>query len=219
MAIIVGDIHGDVEKVKSFLAYKPYTLHISLGDYFDSFKEPLSRQFECLQLLIDSDAIILLGNHDVHYLRRPLFRFPGFQQDHSKAIQEFLEANLGRFKVAYAVDGWLCTHAGLDSKFTEYCNETSVLSAALNRAWLTFLADRKTGFAYQSIFVFNYRIYVEGNLLADNIHQVFGHIEHSAPIRESHFIALDTTNSLDELCWMFDTESNDLIAKKITRNA
>jgi hypothetical protein len=35
MAIVVGDIHGDVEKVQVFLCYKPEVEHVALGDYLD----------------------------------------------------------------------------------------------------------------------------------------------------------------------------------------
>ena len=44
MAIIVGDIHGNVEKVRVFLEYRPEVEHVALGDYVDSFTEPVDRQ-------------------------------------------------------------------------------------------------------------------------------------------------------------------------------
>jgi predicted phosphodiesterase len=53
MSIIVGDIHGDLEKAQAFLAYKPGHEHIALGDYLDSFYEPIERQIECIKLLMD----------------------------------------------------------------------------------------------------------------------------------------------------------------------
>jgi len=72
MAIIVGDLHGDIEKAKAFLGYEPDELHIALGDYLDSFIHPPHNQLECLQLLMKSDSVLLLGNHEVHYLKEPL---------------------------------------------------------------------------------------------------------------------------------------------------
>ncbi len=48
MAIIVGDIHGNVEKVKTFLVYKPGDVHVALGDYLDSFHEPQERKIGTL---------------------------------------------------------------------------------------------------------------------------------------------------------------------------
>lgn len=113
MSIIVGDIHGNVEKVRAFLEYKPDAEHVAVGDYLDSFTEPVGRQIEALQLLLDSKAVLLWGNHDLHYLQNPLFQFPGFNAGHAQEFQEILEANIQRFKPAYVVDGWLCTHSGV----------------------------------------------------------------------------------------------------------
>lgn len=67
MAIVCGDIHGNVEKTKAFLAYKPEELHVSLGDIVDSDIEPPSRQIECLNMLFDAGALLLWGNHDSQY--------------------------------------------------------------------------------------------------------------------------------------------------------
>ena len=77
MAIIVGDIHGDIEKAGAFLAYNPDDEHIALGDYLDSFSIRVEQQTECLNLLMESNSVLLLGNHECHYLRNPLFQFAG----------------------------------------------------------------------------------------------------------------------------------------------
>jgi len=92
MAIIVGDIHGKVEKVTAFLAYKPDAEHVALGDYLDSYGEPIERQLESLQLLMNSEAVLLLGNHECHYLKYPLFQFAGYQVDHAGILQDILES-------------------------------------------------------------------------------------------------------------------------------
>ena len=36
MAIVVGDIHGDLSMAQAFLSYKPSEIHIALGDLVDS---------------------------------------------------------------------------------------------------------------------------------------------------------------------------------------
>lgn len=213
MAIIVGDIHGDVEKVKAFLAYRPEEEHVALGDYLDSYTEPFDRQLECLNLLMNSESVLLLGNHECHYLKNPLFRFPGYKPEHAEALQNILEANLGRFKVAYAVDNWLCTHSGVVSDYTEQLNDVTELADIFNLSWELYLKDRLVNrqqkYPYQRILEFNHCLFVEGNLLAENIKQIFGHVEHTRPIVEDNFIALDTTNH-DKSCWVFDTANNKL---------
>jgi hypothetical protein len=60
MAIIVGDIHGDIEKTRTFLAYRPEEEHVALGDYLDSFTERVEQQLESLHLLIPPEEH--LGN-------------------------------------------------------------------------------------------------------------------------------------------------------------
>lgn len=209
MAIIVGDIHGDVEKVKAFLAYRPEEEHVALGDYLDSYTEPFDRQLECLNLLMNSESVLLLGNHECHYLKNPLFRFPGYKPEHAEVLQNILEANLGRFKVAYAVDNWLCTHSGVVSDYTEQLSDVTKLADMFNFSWELYLKDRKSKYAYQRILEFNHCLFVEGNLLAENIKQIFGHVEHTHPIVEDNYITLDTTNH-DKSCWIFDTAGNKL---------
>jgi len=214
MAIIVGDIHGDIEKTQAFLDYKPEELHIALGDYLDSFTVPFERQLECLDLLMYSKAVLLLGNHEVHYLLAPLFRFPGYQLANAYTLQNILETNLNRFKAAYSVDGWLLTHAGVNSCFTERESNIKALADTFNNSWELYLKKRlvthEAQYPYQSIFQFNHCIYVEGNLLPENIKQIFGHMEHSRPIVEPNYIALDTTNHTNS-CWIYDTAMNELV--------
>lgn len=218
MAIIVGDIHGNVEKVKTFLAYKPDEEHVALGDYLDSYTEPVDRQIEGLVLLMNSDSVLLLGNHECHYLIKPLFRFAGYKHENAGALQNFLEANLCRFKVAHAVDGWLCTHAGLRSEYAVLQSDVCSLADELNLSWELYLKNRletqQARYIYRSIFEFNHCIYVEGNLVAENIKQVFGHVEHSYPIVEPSYIAIDTTN-YSRSCWIFDSAKNELVELSI----
>lgn len=200
MAIIAGDIHGDIEKARTFLAYRPNEEHVALGDYLDSFTERVEQQLECLKLLMDSNAVLLLGNHECHYLKNPLFQFAGYNFDHAPVFQNILEANISQFKVAYAVDGCLCTHAGVSSQYTEQQCDVIVLADIFNHRWELYLEDRlvdhQARYLYQSIFEFNHCMFVEGNLLPTNIFQIFGHVEHLRPIVETNYIALDTTISV-----------------------
>jgi hypothetical protein len=214
MPVVVGDIHGDIEKAQAFLGYKPEAEHVALGDYLDSFTLPFEQQVECLNLLMDSRAVLLLGNHECHYLKHPLFQFAGYQQVHAAELQDLMEYNLFRFKAAHVADGWLCTHAGVNSRYTERQTDVTVLAEMFNSSWQTYLNHRKMDhdaqYLYQSIFCFNYRIYVEGNLLPTNIKQIFGHVQNTKPIVEPHFIALDTTNHTDS-CWLYDTGISELV--------
>lgn len=69
MAIIIGDIHGDLPLAQAFLAYEPEEDHVALGDYVDSRdpKVPFAEELACLELLIESGSVLLWGNHDLAY--------------------------------------------------------------------------------------------------------------------------------------------------------
>ena len=208
MAIIVGDIHGDIEKTRAFLAYKPEQEHVALGDYLDSYIEPVERQIKCLHLLMDSDTILLLGNHECHYLKNPLFQFAGYQINQADILQSILETNIDRFKVAYVTDGWLLTHAGVHRGIADKQNDVTVLANLFNSCWKLYLNNRQDGYRYKSIFRFDFMI--EGSFAPTNITQIFGHMEHTRPIVETNYIALDTTNCSNS-CWLFDTVEYELV--------
>lgn len=222
MAIIVGDIHGNVDKVKAFLDYKPAALHIALGDYLDSFSVPQKQQVEALRLLLDSDAVLLWGNHDLHYLKLPPWICTGFQVGKEKPLQEFIESNKHCFLAAYAVDGWLCTHGGVAKKISEGETDIDVLAAKFNAemaGWLAspqktmdgiFAIGRGRGGETLAGGIFWYDFKREDRFIAPGIKQIFGHTETREPVVTATYVALDTTNCKDTY-YLFDTETNAVV--------
>lgn len=135
MAIIVGDIHGHVEKVKAFLAYKPEEKHVALGDIVDSELEPPSRQIECLNLLLESKTILLWGNHDIQYAD---FSYTYSCSGHIQGnpVPQIVRDNQQRFVAAHAVDGYLLTHAGVCTKISNGCTDPAELAGNFNQRLL-----------------------------------------------------------------------------------
>lgn len=219
MAIIVGDIHGNVEKVKAFLSYKPEALHIVLGDYVDSFNEPPNRQFEALQLLLDSDSTLLWGNHDLAYLQNAPFGCTGYQGS-NRIFHSIIENNKNRFVAAFAIDGWLLTHAGAHQGLVR-TTDIDKIAAMLNKRMTDFINNPKkmTDSIFNvgkgrggtskcgGIFWFDFK---RECCLASNIKQIFGHTEVKEPVVTEEFINLDTTNCQDT-CYLFDTSINEII--------
>lgn len=218
MAIILGDVHGDVEKVKAFLNHEPGKLHVVLGDYCDSFSEPPERQLEALELLLDSDSTLLWGNHDLHYLSHPPFFSPGYQPD--QQLHQIIEANKSRFKAAFAVDNFLCTHAGVHSGLV-FTKDVNALAERFNLKVAEFLENprmmrdpifnqgqsRGGTFKRGGIFWFDFQ---KEFGLSTEIKQVFGHVEVKKPVVTGSYVALDTTNLTDG-CYVFDTSCQEVI--------
>ena len=227
MAIIVGDIHGCVEKAKIFLAYKPSEPHIALGDYLDSFHEPQERQLETLNLLLASDAVLLWGNHDFNYHVTPPFFSTGYQFGLEEPYREMIMGNLTRFKAACVADGWLCTHAGVARWLAENETDVQALADRFNSeivAWLANPSEMTDGiFAIgkarggsgirNSGGIFWFDFMRERDRLAPVKH-IFGHTEIREPAVSENYVALDTTNN-SRYCWLYDTAENGLVRFEI----
>ncbi len=223
MAIIIGDIHGNVEKIKAWLAYKPEEQHVALGDYLDSFNEPRERQLQTLELLLGSDAVLLWGNHELNYVDHAPWLSAGYQYGLEKPYIDLLEANISRFRAAYAVDGWLCTHAGVSEKIFKMVGDNPdpvAVADWLNVKMAKFVEERKTfnnalfdighgrggSAAIGGIFWYDH---LREYGLAD-CKQLFGHTAGKEVVQKDNYVCLDTTN-VPGVAWVWDTTENELV--------
>ena len=116
--IILGDTHGQ-DLWKAIVNKYPQDMIIFLGDYFDSFNIAYHDQMPNFLDIIDfkkanMDRVVLLwGNHDHHYQPGTLEQYSGYQRHDALKIKDALEANKEFIQVAYSVDKFLFTHAGL----------------------------------------------------------------------------------------------------------
>lgn len=226
MAIVVGDIHGNVDKVERFLAHRPDQPHVALGDYVDSFRESFESQVHVVELLAASDTVMLWGNHDLHYLSKAPWRSSGYQHRHADRFRLLFDDLLERRRLvaAHWADGWLCTHAG----FAEggwgltpggCCRGNSHhLADCINEHFFACLAGdhgspifnvpvaRGGRASYGGIFWLD--PFREKVRLDPAYRQLFGHTEQKEPVATEHWVCLDTTNADD--IWVFDTESETL---------
>jgi predicted phosphodiesterase len=217
LAIVIGDLHGSLDKAKAFLAFKPEKEHICVGDYFDSFHIGPTRQIECMRLLLDSKAVLLWGNHDIHYLKNPPFKCSGYQYEETTniLISHLINGNKRRFLAAYTVDGYILTHAGIHDELAKHDDiekEARYLNGQMKRflnspkdsSFDIFNIPRSRGGwdNFGGIFWFDFK---RDNGLSQKYKQIFGHTEGREPTKAQHHWAIDTTNS--DINWIMDTET------------
>ena len=187
------------------------------GDYVGSFTELPDKQLECLKLLIASDAVLLWGNHDIHYLPNAPWQCTGFQPRILDVFGDIFSAALKRERIiaACAVDNWLCTHAGLHPYMTDKPLTPAEAAASLNLVFHDQLAEGRGPLFYispgrggSSLFggLFWYDPFREGVEPCEQVgRQLFGHTERKEPHITDRWACIDTTNSTD--CWVYDTQS------------
>lgn len=122
--IIIGDIHGR-DIWQKILEKEPTERVIFVGDYFDSFDIPTIEQIDNFKRIIEykesktSEVILLVGNHDAHYMNGTNERYSGYQYKMDILIIQVLEENKHHLQMSYKMGNYLFTHAGVSSAFMD----------------------------------------------------------------------------------------------------
>lgn len=114
--VIVGDLHGKWEIVEEVLSRD--TNVVFVGDYLDSFGEPVEDQIKTLTMVLDAiekdpkRVQGLLGNHELSYLINGM-ECSGYRGE-TQALVSHLESRINKLLKEYTwVGDYLITHAGL----------------------------------------------------------------------------------------------------------
>ena len=199
--IVIGDLHGRYGYLHDAYSYEDPDEVILLGDYFDSWDiwpEDQEKSWKSvLELRKDHLAknrgpwIMLLGNHDTHYLPMWPGRCSGWNQDTEFRMQSRLSRSLddGILRMAW-IDTDIKTiysHAGLSHTWFE-----TWLSGSLgNIETVTFDAFRFVGADPYGDDPRNSPQWIRpGSLMTDPYHdesghiwdQIFGHTESMSPL-------------------------------------
>lgn len=118
--IAIGDTHGKKDW-KQITINENFDKIVFIGDYFDSFDIPASSQIENFKDIIaykkaNMDKVILLiGNHDFHYLKFVKETYSGYQRIYSFQIQELLESAISEelLQMCFVCQNMIFTHAGI----------------------------------------------------------------------------------------------------------
>jgi len=123
--IVLGDTHGRSNWKLAIHQDNPDRV-IFIGDYFDSFHINTTDQINNFLDIIEykktsgKEVILLIGNHDHHY-------YPevgntgtsGYQHVGNFQIVPTIDANREHLQVAYQMNDFLFTHAGVSSEFMD----------------------------------------------------------------------------------------------------
>jgi predicted phosphodiesterase len=121
--VILGDIHGRPHWKDIVLNEQPNRV-IFIGDYFDSYDDYTAAEqmwnFEHIinfKLSGKAEAIILVGNHDYHYMRGVTEHYSGYQHGAAPAIQQLLEDNKHHLQMCYQMGIFMFSHAGVSKEW------------------------------------------------------------------------------------------------------
>ena len=124
--IVIGDVHGRSLWKLIVNQEQDADRIVFIGDYFDSFDIKGDDQINNFLDIIEykkssnKEIIMLVGNHDFHY-------FPevgdtgtsGYQTRLAPSIQHVIDSNKEHLQMAYQMDEFLFSHAGISSRFLD----------------------------------------------------------------------------------------------------
>jgi len=121
--IVFGDIHG-LTYWKEAVEENPGCRYIFLGDYLDPYgyiapKQLIDNLKEIIQLKNDhsDDVVLLLGNHDLHYLYLDFEPCTRFDDEIEEEAHTLFSENIHLFQHAFQEGRRIFTHAGISEKW------------------------------------------------------------------------------------------------------
>ena len=136
---VIGDLHGR-DVWKTFVTDKTVDKWVFIGDYVDDWTiDNITMKCNLLDIIqfkkdnMDK-VILLLGNHDIQYIHSPKYRCSGFRPEMLFDFQEIFQKNRKLFQVAYQINNYLFTHAGLHKGYYEYRIKPNIEDEDINLA-------------------------------------------------------------------------------------
>ena len=147
--IALGDTHGRTIWQAIVTQEADADMFIFMGDYFDTHENVTAhQQIEIFKNILEfkkkysNKVVLLLGNHDYHYLKGVQEKYSGFQKFFQMDINEVLEPAVasGLIQMCYKLDKFLFTHAGVTNT---WCVRNGIdvndLEKSINHAFMTDL--------------------------------------------------------------------------------
>lgn len=209
--IAIGDIHGKTNW-KAIVEKETFDMVVFIGDYFDDYKKTSgARQIHNFKDIIAfkeaniNSVMLLIGNHDYHYMKRVNAQYSGYQPWYRTDIQEVLESALDKelLQMCYVYEHFLFTHAGVAAPWLNSFNHQEVHSLNIASIINTAFKEHPEYFRFTSGRTFSQTgddicqtpIWIRpGSLRQAGINgfvQVVGHTEKKHVIIEDKIILID----------------------------
>jgi hypothetical protein len=228
--IAVGDVHGRQLWKEIVKKEKEANKIVFIGDYFDTHYDiSVDQQISNFKEIIEfkknnmDQVILLLGNHDVHYLNDVTEQWSGYRAFRAQEINDVLQPafNDGLLQICYTHDKYVFTHAGVTKTWCLKNNiRTNHLEEDINNL---FIADKRPfmftmgrNYSRTGDDITQSPIWVRIPSLfedhIDNVKYVIGHTTQENLVITDGIIAIDTIGTTGEYL-----EINELvpIAKKL----
>jgi predicted MPP superfamily phosphohydrolase len=121
--VAIGDIHGR-SIWQQIVEQEQPDIVVFVGDYFDSYDIPGLDQINNFQNIIQwkldnpqCQVIMLIGNHDFHYMPICSEKYSGFQRALWPEIGRVLEDKRHHLQMAFRYDDLVFSHAGISPEF------------------------------------------------------------------------------------------------------
>lgn len=121
--VAIGDIHGSTYW-KEIVDENPDCQYVFLGDYLDPYQhmedEDLARNFQHImdfKKAKPDEVILLLGNHDLHYVTEDIPQSMRFNYAIADYIEDVFQENRNLFQYAYQEDNYIFVHAGISQRW------------------------------------------------------------------------------------------------------
>jgi 3',5'-cyclic AMP phosphodiesterase CpdA len=121
--VVIGDVHG-LTNWKDVVKRHRGSMFVFLGDYCDPYEdiEPdaLIKNFRSIVLFKKKhpkDVILLLGNHDMHYISEDIVTSTRYDNRMASRMKRIIYNNRDLFQYAWQYGNMLFTHAGVNDQW------------------------------------------------------------------------------------------------------
>lgn len=221
--LIVPDVHGRKFWHKALEMIDEVDQVVFLGDYLDPYHqegitfEDAVLEFEDIirfKYLYPDKVVLLLGNHDMHYLQLSFMDCSRLNYWRRVEMHEMFTNDIDKFQLIHVQDGYIFSHAGLyldwTKKYEITLQELLDFKTFINEKWKTLEDVSYTRGGYDpvgSCVWADIRESLSNELPAMFKRQIVGHTQmQEKPYITTRIACLDVRQ-----CFMLDTETDEIM--------